>query len=77
MFAKWHICMFTTEQRSVRDRNTSGFRHGLEKYIVVVFESLENIKLQPAIFPLSKHVFRFHELPAVTMHRIFNTIWLS
>ena len=27
------------------------------------------IKLQPAIFPLSQHVIRFHELPADTMQR--------
>ena len=27
-------------------------------------------KLQPAIFPLSKHVIRFHELPAETMQCI-------
>ena len=27
------------------------------------------IKLQPAIFPLSQHVIRFHELPADTTQR--------
>ena len=27
---------------------------------------LEPYKLQPAIFPLSRHVIRFHELPADT-----------
>ena len=27
------------------------------------------IKLQPAICPLSQHVIRFHELPAVTTQR--------
>ena len=26
--------------------------------------SLLSIKLQPAIYPLSQHVIRFHELPA-------------
>ena len=28
-----------------------------------------NVKLQPAIFPFSQHVIRFHELPADTMQR--------
>ena len=27
------------------------------------------LKLQPAIFPLSQHVIRFHELPADTTQR--------
>ena len=27
------------------------------------------IKLQPAIFPLSQHIIRFHELPADTTQR--------
>ena len=33
-------------------------------------EALFDVKLQPTIFPLSKHVIRFHELPAETMLRI-------
>ena len=30
---------------------------------------LFTVKLQPAIFPLSQHVIRFHELPADTTQR--------
>ena len=33
------------------------------------YSTLCRIKLQPAIFPLSQHVIRFHELPADTNQR--------
>ena len=36
----------------------------------VPIKQLHMIKLQPAIFPLSKHVIRFHELPAEAMQCI-------
>ena len=35
----------------------------------VFFNKLSFFKLQPAIFPLSQHVIRFHELPADTTQR--------
>ena len=34
-----------------------------------MYTALGLVKLQPAIFPLSQHVIRFHELPADTTQR--------
>ena len=37
------------------------------------------IKLQSAIFPWSKHVIRFHELPAYTMqciYKLLKKVWI-
>ena len=38
-------------------------------YCSLLSPGLISIKLQPAIFPLSQHVIRFHELPTDTTQR--------
>ena len=38
--------------------------------------SFYEIKLQPAIFPLSKHVIRFHELPADDCNASYNRTFM-
>ena len=54
-----------------RDRNIKNYQlKQCNDGNLIVDRSLSGIiKLQPAIFPLSQHVIRFHELPADTTQR--------
>ena len=67
LMSYWGVAVVASASVS---RVSSALRFALKSLHVELHYRWETLfKLQPAIFPLSQHVIRFHELPADTTQR--------